>query len=524
MKTRFSSVRVFARRHVPRGLPIGLLALTAVHACAQSGGARGTSTGIRSLSVVPSVSLTQTFTDNGQPGSGPKRADSITQGSVGVSAFSGGGRVRGFFDYTLSGTMYARQSDRNQLQNSLKSHVTAEVIENRAFIDASGSISQQSISAFGTQTPVPGLANSNSTEVANFSVSPYVRGALGGFAEYQARLNYSTIQSRQTRASDATTTGGSVGLSGGNPGRGVGWGVNMSHQTIDFKERQRPSYQEDLLNVSLTHALSSQFRVGINGGVENSNYTQAQKRETAIRGVSFEWNPSDRTQLSAGFERRSFGNTHNLQFLHRTPRTIWTLSDSRTISTGIGANGIASLGNAYDLVFQQFSSREPDPIRRAALTDEYLRVNGIPRDAQIISPFQIAGITLQRLQQISFAILGLRNTLTFAATQSHSERLDTLTVGNDLNETAKRVRLRGASASLSHQFTPLSSGIVTLARQNSYDLAGVEKATSMTSLSTTWTTRLSRSGDLLAGLRYTNFDGATPYTERAVFASLRLSF
>jgi hypothetical protein len=90
-----------------------LLALTSHAAWAQEAtGAR------RGWTIEPSVSLRQTFTDN-QRLQTVKESDSITEGSAGLRIGNTGGIVRGFADYSLTASAYARNDSANELRHFL---------------------------------------------------------------------------------------------------------------------------------------------------------------------------------------------------------------------------------------------------------------------------------------------------------------------------------------------------------------------------------------------------------------------
>ena len=102
-----------------------------------------------------------------------------------------------------------------------------------------------------------------------------------------------------------------------------------------------------------------------------------QRKGYATYGAGAVWTPSPRTSLTANFDERSFGRTHNLSFEHRTALTTWRISDSRSVSTVNGENGAGSRGTAYNLLFAQFASIEPDPVKRTDLVNSALLRSGI---------------------------------------------------------------------------------------------------------------------------------------------------
>ena len=79
----------------------------------------------------------------------------------------------------------------------------AELIERRLGVNASASISQQAVSAFGTQSASTTADNANRAEVTTYSLSPYLRGRLLGEADYQIRLAYSTSGSSSACSRDS---------------------------------------------------------------------------------------------------------------------------------------------------------------------------------------------------------------------------------------------------------------------------------------------------------------------------------
>ena len=162
--------------------------------------------GGRNFSIVPSLSLSETLTDNSRLTSTDKQTDLVTQVTPGIRITSNGGRVKGFLDYSLTGLAYARSSSSNEFQSSLNSVVKVEAIENWAFVDATANISQQSVSAYGTRSTDSTLVNSNRTEVRTLTLSPYLTGKLASFADYDVRLTQNWTRNSATSEADNSST------------------------------------------------------------------------------------------------------------------------------------------------------------------------------------------------------------------------------------------------------------------------------------------------------------------------------
>ena len=179
----------------------------------------------------------------------------------------------------------------------------------------------------------------------------------------------------------------------------------------------------------------------------------------------------------------------------------------------------------YELYFSQFASVEPDPIRRAALVNNFLQVNGINPNATAVGSFLTSALSLQRRQDLSFALLGQRDTITFIANRSEGLRLDTVVggVNDDLSNSAA-VRQRGLSVNLAHRLTPETSLTVVASLQKAADAQGLQN-TSTKSVSVNVATRVGTHSTAVLGARRVVFESlSAPYTESAITGTLNIQF
>ena len=479
-------------------------------------------TGGRGLSVVPSIAISETLTDNSRLTSADRQTDLITQVTPGIRITSTGGRVKGFVDYSLTGLVYARSSSSNELQNSLNSVVKVEAIDNWAFVDATANISQQSISAYGTRSADSTLVNGNRTEVRSLTLSPYVKGKLAGFADYEARLTQNW-----TRNSSSDTANNSSSLAtlrvGGDSGlRVVSWSIDASHQVYDYSAGRRT--EDDVVRGLLFFAVSPELRLTLIEGRESNNIASVDKQGHSTPGFGVDWSPTETTKLSGQYERRFFGSSHTLSFEHRTPRTVWRYSDTQDTSTGFGQPVLGSVGTAFDLFFAQFASLQPDPVLRAALVNAFLLANGIAPTTQLFTGSLANTVTRQRRQALSFALIGVRDTVTFGASQMQGLALDnTAPVTGDFAN-GNLVRARGLSIGVAHRLTP-SAGLNLLASIDRTTGTVNAPTTSLRSVSLHWTDQLSSRSNFSLGAHHTKFSSPTdPFAETGLTATLGLRF
>lgn len=511
-----------APRRFARAPVLALLAAAAAAAQAQSEGGAGATATPRALSIVPTFSATMTLTDNVNLSADNRRADLITQVSPGIAVTSNTRRVKGFLNYSVSGIVYARESSSNEIQHALNAVARIEAIEDWAFIDLTGSVSQELISAFGTQSRDSSAANSNRTQVANYSVSPYVRGRFGDVANYDARLTYSGSSSGASSAYNAATYEARARVGGATALRAVGWDVEGSRQA--FENDSTGSSHSDRLRGVLSYTVNPELQVSVNAGRETENVSGVASQSYNTHGWGFSWIPIERTRVSVAREKRFFGNSHNYLVEHRTPRTVWRYNDSRNLSSGFSQFRISGQGTAYDLFFAQFASIEPDPVARAIRVTEFLRANGIPPNTVVLSGSLASATLVQRQQEFSFAWLGVRDTLTVSVSRSQGERADRVIVVNDDFANGNRLTQSGVSASLGHRLTPDSALSLTATAQRATGTTD-NRTSRLDTVALTWSGRFGARTSGSVGARHQRSGGsATNYTESALIAVISMQF
>jgi uncharacterized protein (PEP-CTERM system associated) len=477
--------------------------------------------GAPNISVVPRVSISENYSNNVFLQSSGKQSELTTQISPGISINSRAGRIKGTFDYSLNELLYARNTSARQSQNSLNTAGSIEALANWAFIDFSGNISQQAISAFGTQSNNNLAINGNSAETSVYRLSPYFRGRLGGVADYVARYSWSTTRSGVSTLANAQTKESSLALNGVTRGA-LGWSADANSQALTYSSG-RP-VANDRLKGTLIYAFSPQVNVSLIGSRESNNYTTAAKESYSSAGAGLNWAISERTKLSAQLERRSFGQSHNLSFEHRTARTAWRFSDSQDVVATPVQSGSTVLGSLSDLLYGQFASIESDPFKRTQLVNQFMQNNGFNSNAKVISNFLASSASLQRRQEASFALLGIRDTVSFSLTRGTNSQLSSFVTGFDDLSNSSIIRQTGVSIVYAHRLTPDAAFNVVAARQNTSGAVGLQ-STSLRSVDVTLSGRVGRQMNASIGARRVFFDSATnPYTETGVTGNLSVQF
>ncbi len=480
----------------------------------------------RAWSISPRIGLSLTATDHADVSSNARsQSDLITEISPGIHIEARTVRLQGYLDYSLRGQFYS-QSNENRHQNALNAFATLEAIDNWLFVDVSGNIAQQAISAFGPQSPGDTSINSNSTESSTYRISPYIRGNIGGQVDYMLRYNTSATRADESTVSDLDVSQWIGQLRGSTPFHSLRWTIDANRQTTDYAQGRETD--ADLARLLLTYLITPQFSISASTGWERNNYASLDDESTSTHGYGFDWNPTPRTQISAFKERRFFGDGHRLSVSHRFPMSSIRYTDTRDVSVLPNQFATAGMGTLYDMYFQHFANQIPDPIIRAAYVNALLAIAGIDPNRQVVGGFMSSQASEQRQQQLAFVLFGARNSLTLQLNRSENSSIATALsqVADDLSRSSM-IRQKGVSLTFSHHLSALSSLNVTASRQKSSgnQTGANDLETTTTLFQASLATKLGAKTNGSLSVRHAKYeDDINPYTENALIATLTYTY
>ncbi|WP_394788236.1 TIGR03016 family PEP-CTERM system-associated outer membrane protein [Rhodoferax sp.] len=508
----------------PKFLVLGMFFLFTVESKAQSDSSADASkgNGARSFQVTPRIYGSETWSDNISLQSVDKKSGWITEASPGIRISSGAGRVKGYLDYSLHKFIYSGGTGSDSLQNALNSAVSMEVVDNFVFLDVNGNISQQTTSAFGTQSNVNGLINSNKTEVSTYSISPYARGRLSSFADYEVRYSYASTNAKSDSSVNSTQSQGSFKVSGDEFFGKMRWALNGSRQETNRTAGQ--NIQVDSLNLTLTYAVNRQLNFYGVAGQETGNYTSTQKNSSNTSGGGVNWAVDETTKVALDVENRLLGRMHKLSFEHRTPRTSWRIADSKSISVTNGLTQTSGVNSNYDLLYTLFASIEPDPIKRAQMVRDFLQANGLSTGTSAVNGYLTSSTSIQRVQDVSFAILGIRDTLTFTATKTAGKVVSGTLTSSDDFAAANNIRQNGFTASYSHKLTKDTAVNAQFTLQNTRTEDTLQSSTTKY-FNVNFSSKVGLKTYATISARHVISSGnSSPYRENALIGSLMVQF
>lgn len=469
--------------------------------------------------VEPRIGFTQTFTDNASFSAGAPKSEQITQVSPGVRIVANSARVKGFFDYALSGVYRAQGTSGDSVVHALNTNAQVSAVDNFAFVDLDGVVSQQAISAFGPD-PVAATSNTNQAQTVRVRVSPYLKGELPFDVNYEARYNFQSTQTQAANISDSTIHGWSGRLSR-VVGTVVGLSADASHEQIDYSRGRQTTLSA--LAGNLSYAVTPQLVGTVTLGTESNNQlTLDQKRYTNV-GAGLDWRLSERTRFNVGVNDRYFGTGHNVSAEHRGAKTVVRYTDTRDVVNTPAANVNASLGSLYGLLDTLYQGIEPDPVLRAQLIQTSLNKLGLPADTQVNQSFLASQATLQRNQQVSVLLIGVRSSLTLSVTRGNTRRLqNNLTLGDDFDFSSS-VKTRGWSLMYAHRLTPVTSAnaMYTVRKSEGTSTSFANSEYTQYTMSLGLTTSLGpRTAGSLQVRRTNSNSGLSPFTETAVVGNI----
>ncbi len=269
----------------------------------------------------PSLTLIETFTDNVRlEPSGSENSDLITTVTPGISIVRESRRLDLDVNYRLQGIAYKNNSSENQFVNLLDAKGTGELLEDRLFLDASVTSSEQNVTNSG---PVA-LDNTSITDdranVVTYRVSPYWQERIGNLMDAELRYERNAIES--SRTFDSTADIFSFDLSSGPRFSRVLWGLHFENEEIDNKGVGSTRFRN--VTAETMYLITDKLAFKAVGGYDDNEFANTTGNTSGLLWrVGGVWNPSRRTSLEATFGERFFGTDIFVDASHRTRKTQW---------------------------------------------------------------------------------------------------------------------------------------------------------------------------------------------------------
>ncbi len=497
-------------------------------------------------SIVPTLSAETFYTDNvALAPAGSKTSDWLTQLTPGVSVVVGFRQTQLTASYGAQ-ILYSAQTHKSAVnhQFSLNSNGSTELVRQLLFLDAQSSVGQQNVSLLAPQAQSNINDTGNRATVSTLSLSPYLRYSFGQNAQALVRLTYSTVGTSSaagigtSTSTSATTprsqsTGLNLGLSSGPAFRLTTWSLAYSRAQTGYSGLQDTT--TETFTASGRRLITPTLGLTASVGHETDNFqTDATLlgSGTALSGTTWsaglDWTPTPRTSLAATIGKRPFGNTHTLDFSHRTRLTTWSAGYSEDITTTHAQALLASNVSTASYLDTLFLNSVPDPAARQLAVKDFIAQNGLPSSLTVPLNFLTTQTFLVKNWHASFGIQGVRNTV---LTNVFSQTNEALTAGLPASVvgdfgSSSTVKQTGASALWNWRFaTHASSNLSASYTRSEFPTIGRTDDLKLIGLSVSqqFQPRLFGSLNYRNSRNQSNQIGAE-YTENAVSAALNMSF
>ncbi len=424
---------------------------------------------------VPSIDIRELYTDNVALTDTNTESDFVTTATANLTVTRQTPRVQLFLNGTASFDKYADRSDLDGFRPSVLGVATAEIVENKLFLDTRASVIERAVRR---TTPGPAVARTSPTDqtrILNFSVTPQLVHDFDGRAQAQVIVGYSAtrfgktdVGSNASQLKDTNDFNASATLSSSWRASRIRWQLASSFAKNDNKSQQVS------VNGVLEYALSQGVIPFVRAGYDDieDRTLNDQERSGGVYSAGLSWIPGPRLSFKgevghrfgglSGAASLNFAITSALNLAIRYSEGISTQQQSLSNSLGLlefadagtlggGANtpvlvdnvgSPAQLGNnTLSLTNSSFKSQNLSvglngTIRNTVL---FLRAYHITRnfDANATTPAAnetVAGGSIQLSRQLS-------NGVSVRLGGMYSETLDPRTPAEDDNQVTGRASL-----------------------------------------------------------------------------------
>ncbi|MCF6216255.1 MAG: TIGR03016 family PEP-CTERM system-associated outer membrane protein [Emcibacter sp.] len=312
--------------------------------------------------LVPSITVTETYTDNVDLDTTFQESGFITQIAPNFSLTGNGARLNASINYTANYFYYPGNStDEHDLRHNLQTSLSSELISETFFIDGSANINQQFLDRRRAISTEQVSRTDNRRTVQTYQVSPYLVHRFGSWASAELRYDFRYIRT----AADAEQTtpntffGNSLSHTGGlsiQSGREfskLNWTLTGQYRT---EERENSlEYKTTTARADFSYQVSHMFALLGSAGYQKRDALGSFANFSGfIWDAGFRLVPGPRTSISFRYGNQYDGETFSLDAMYKiTAKNVISLTYTDRIQTfqslafdGTGADNLNSSLNS----------------------------------------------------------------------------------------------------------------------------------------------------------------------------------
>ena len=469
----------------------------------------------------PSIKLSETYSTNaGLDADEIARKGWITTLTPGLRIERLSPRSEIFLDYRLHNIYYSDNIQPNESQNFLDALARVQLIDKFLFLEGRASITQHEISPFGGSiAPDQATASNNRVETQFFQVAPYIRGSVGPNALYQVRFAESQARSDDASLPDTRSSYLTAGIRNVSSLTATGWSVDGTAQRV--KNDLNGVLEDGRARARLYVAAFPTVRLSVSEGYESTDFAGPPRVRSDMPGAGIDWVPSPRTQFSGVWERRYFGDGHNIYFSHRTPLTAWRFTSTRDVTIVSNQLAATNLRSVSSLLTDLLASAVPDPLERREAVRRRMEENFLPENSAIDSG-QLTPVPLL-LRELEGLVVytGRTNTFTARVAQREERSFGTLQGPDGIDPRLNDVKRGAVDLSWAHRMSPITTLTLSARALRTTSLIDSRLETDDRTVDLVCATRLGPKSTLSVGVRRARVESTVvdSYRENAVFAT-----
>lgn len=282
-------------------------------------------------SIVPRLSVEETYTDNVRLVEDGERGDFITTVTPGLSVRGNSRRLVTNVDYNLQQLWYAHATDFDGTNHQLQGDARAVILPDWIFFDTDARMSQQNVDNRLLITQNNRGPGDNRRDVLSYTFSPSIEHAFGTWVSASANYSYQRLDQTGSGASGNTFINqGSndenqwqVSLSSGTRFARTPVTVSVLDRTVTFDNGRRNELRS--YSGQGSYVFNRKWRFTVTGGYDENTFPTTRGNNSGpYWTVGGTWTPSSRTELTGNWGKRFFGETFNISGNHTHRR--WTVN------------------------------------------------------------------------------------------------------------------------------------------------------------------------------------------------------
>lgn len=492
--------------------------------CAPAAAQVGQGVGMHGLRIQPSLSVSETFSDNVTLSSGAgKRSEWTTRIAPSVSVTENSARLRLNAVYTPE-LLYRASQGTTDLSHFLSAFGNVEWIKHWLFTDVRASISQQNVSILQPQTENNLNVTNNRTTVKSYSISPFLRHDFGFDAIGELRYTHDVVHYGANSGSVSSSTYDAINtrISSGPAYKLFTWALAATRSHLDNNQSNQ---KIDAQNYSATggRLITPDLRLNATVGYEDGGYpsTTGGTLKGKYWNIGPTWTPTERTKISATVGRRYYGPSRSFNFEHRSKLTLWSFDYSESVTNTRSSLSVPSNQDPRQFLDVFYRNSITDPGLRAARIDQDLAAGlGVPGTTVLTD-----SLFVEKRLNGSVGFLGARNTVLANVITSNRSALSTVGSAGDFG-TSTNLRQTGGTVTWTSRLTQVTSSSASVSYIKN-EITGANRSDRRLAMRVGVTTQIDPkiSGSLsLARTKNDSNVAGNGYTENSLTATLGMRF